>query len=74
MSPMPHECIQCQAIEDMKKNMHEMDKELAVAKADNANFREDIKGIKGTLSKFNWWLIGIMATTILTLLTILFKK
>ncbi len=68
-----HECIQCQVIEEMRKTQHDMDKTLAVAQSDISTVKGDIKDINSAISKFNWWFIGIMATTILTLVTLLYK-
>ena len=45
--------------------------DIAVAQSDISKVTNDIHDIKQNMTKFNWWLIGIMSTSIITLLTIL---
>lgn len=63
---MPHECKQCEVIQQLKVD-------VAVAQSDIKTVRLDIVGIKDSISKVHWWLMGIMGTTIVTLATILLK-
>ena len=48
--------------------------DVAVAKSDINTVKNNITEIKQSIDKVNWWLLGIMGTTIMTLVTLLFKK
>ena len=47
--------------------------DIAVAQSDIGKVQNDIQAILKTLDKFNWWLIGIMGSSIVTLISIVFK-
>ena len=56
-----------------EKEIQQMKIDIAVAQSDIGKVQNDIQAILKTLDKFNWWLIGIMGSSIVTLLTLLAK-
>jgi hypothetical protein len=64
------QCTQC----SKEREIEAMKIDIAVAKSDISTVKNDIIGIKDTLNKMNWYVIGIMGTTILTLVTLIVKK
>ena len=63
---MAHECLKVHDIEQLKID-------LAVARSDISTVKSEISGIKNGISKVNFFLLGIMATTIGTLILLVLK-
>ena len=66
----PHE-IQ---IKEHESIIRRLELDLAVAKSDIGAVKDEIKDIKTTLTKFNYWFLSILGTTILTLIGIIIKN
>lgn len=47
--------------------------DVGIQKNSVNNVNEDVREIKGKIDKFSWWLLGILTTCVVTLLTILLK-
>ncbi len=62
-----HECKHDKDIEKLKI-------EIAVAKSDIRTVKDEITGIKQELSKFKWWFISIMASSLATLIFMILNK
>lgn len=64
---MAHDCIQTETIIKLREK-------VAAQEAENNSMLQTIKELKDSLSKYNFWFLGIMSTCIFTLIAILLKK
>ena len=62
-----HECVQQETLAKIREK-------LAAHDSENMNTTKSIEELKELLSKYNFWLLGIMATCIFTLVAVILKK
>jgi len=62
-----HECKRDSEIQQLKID-------VAVAKSDIQAVKQNLQEIKNNLNKLHWWIMGVMATGILTFITIILGR
>ena len=68
-----HKCLNAKELQQMRIDIELAKSDIKSVKDDIKDMREDTKEIKTDIKKFNWWLLGLMGTALLTLAGVFLK-